>query len=68
AAADHEPAMPSAPCENGCLLCSSCSLVSAVLPALPVLTESVSHPDYRLVTARLPAGIAPNPPNEPPRP
>jgi hypothetical protein len=64
---DEQPALPSAPCDNGCLLCNNCSLASAVMPAHPVLAETVSHPDYRVVTALLPTGITPTPPNEPPR-
>jgi len=67
AASDDDPAPSSAPCDNGCLLCKSCSLVGAVMPAPPVLAAVAPYHDYGVMTALVPAAIAPNPPNEPPR-
>jgi hypothetical protein len=65
---DDAPAAPSAPCDTGCLLCKSCSLASAVMPAQPALAAAAPYRDYRVALLPMPSGIAPTPPNEPPRP
>ncbi len=65
-AADDMPA-PSGPCEQGCLLCKSCSLTSVVLPAAPSVTAAGAYHDYQPARVLAPAGITPAQPNEPPR-
>lgn len=66
-AADETPDRPSAPCEQGCLLCTSCSLVSTIAAGPPSIETPNRYDDY-LAKAYLPvADITPIPPNEPPR-
>jgi len=66
-AADEVPASPDAPCEQGCLLCKSCSLASAIVAGPPSIETRSRYYDYQS-TAYLPlAGITPSPLNEPPR-
>lgn len=67
-AAESDPAMPSGPCENGCLLCKSCSLASAVMPQPSSLAAVAPYRDYLPPAPVARAALAPTPPNEPPRP
>lgn len=62
-----ETDMPSSPCEQGCLLCKSCSLASVVLPAAPSVIADGAYHDYQPARILAPAGITPAQPNEPPR-
>ena len=65
-AADDTSA-PSGPCEQGCLLCKSCSLTSVVLPTAPSVIADGAYHDYQPARVLVPAGITPAQPNEPPR-
>jgi hypothetical protein len=65
--AEEKPETPSAPCEQGCLLCKSCSLVSVLLTApQPLVTLSRYH-DYQSVAFLPLTSVIPAPPSEPPR-
>lgn len=67
AAGDEQPDLPSGPCEQGCLLCKSCSLASVLLGAPPSLVTPSRYHEYQS-TAFLPlTSVIPALPSEPPR-
>lgn len=64
---EDDPVAPAAPCENGCLLCKSCSLASAVMPAHSAFADAAPYRDYRPAAPVALAEVIPTLPNEPPR-